>query len=65
MTALTERIRKLPPEEFARSAHAAAKLAIHTAELAGKPAPAGAVWLQGRSLEELASMQRERLGEVL
>lgn len=61
MTNLEQRIHDLPPERFARSAHAAAALAIRAAELAGKEPPASAVWLESQSSEQLSAQQQQRL----
>lgn len=61
MTNLEQRIHDLPPERFARSAHAAAALAIRAAELAGKEPPASAVWLKSQSSEQLSAQQQQRL----
>lgn len=61
MTNLEQRIHDLAPDAFARSAHAAADLAIRAAALAGKQAPVSAVWLKKQSSGELSAQQRRRL----
>ncbi|WP_128645069.1 hypothetical protein [Rhodococcus sp. BS-15] len=61
MASLEQRIHELPPAAFARSAHAAAKLAIRAAELAGKKPPASALRIRTQSLEQLSAQQRRRL----
>lgn len=61
MTNLEQRIHDLPPERFARSAHAAADLAIRAAKLAGKEPPASALLIKKQSNEELSAQRKQRL----
>ena len=63
MTNLEQRIHELPPDRFARSAHAAAKLAVRSAKRAGKEPPASALWLLKQSPEQLQAQQQRRLQE--
>ena len=63
MTNLEQRIHDLPPDRFARSAHAAAKLAVRSAKRAGKEPPASALWLLKQSPEQLQAQQQRRLQE--
>ncbi|OZE89292.1 hypothetical protein CH302_28340 [Rhodococcus sp. 15-2388-1-1a] len=63
MTNLEQRIHDLPPDRFARSAHAAAKLAVRSAKRAGKEPPASALWLLKQSPEQLQAQQQKRLQE--
>jgi hypothetical protein len=63
MTNLEQRIHDLPPDRFARSAHAAAKLAVRSAKRAGKEPPASALWLLKQSPEQLQGQQQRRLQE--
>ncbi|MET4050453.1 MULTISPECIES: hypothetical protein [unclassified Rhodococcus (in: high G+C Gram-positive bacteria)] len=64
MSSLQERLRDLPPERYARGAHAAADLAIRAAQLAGRDAPADALWLRSQSDKQLRTQQEQRLRDI-